>query len=62
VGEKGFLTEPITILRRSYLHLKFEKTLGDNNDFVIIFEKDGKLLGRFIHVKDKGVLLDLFKL
>lgn len=61
VGKKGFLSEPIDISRRSYLHLKFDKTLGDHNNFVIMFERNGKLIGRFIHVKDKKDLENLFK-
>lgn len=62
VGQQGYLSEPVIILRRSYLHLKFSRTLGDQNNFVLLFERNGEYIGRFIHVRSKQDLENLFKL
>ena len=42
--------------------MKFSRTLGDANNFVILFERNGEYIGRFIHVREKKDLESLFKM
>ena len=59
--DHGFVTEPLTIYKRSYAVFEFSQNLGENNEFVMLINKEGEYLGRFVHVLAAANVFDLLK-
>lgn len=57
--KNGFITEEISIRRRSFVKFNFSNKLGSNNEFVMLIEKDNNLVGAFIHVLEPKSVIEL---
>lgn len=57
--KNGFITEKMSIKRRSYLAFEFSSKLGPENEFVVLVEKENKLIGKFVHVLVPKTAIDL---